>query len=109
MQNQAEYLLVFNTCPNIAVAQTLAGKIIDRKLGACVNILPNIIAVYEWQGKREQSDESLLLIKTTQTQYLALEAFIVKEHPYELPEVVAVGISNGLPDYLAWLAAPVIK
>ncbi len=104
MQNQAEYLLVLNTCPNVAVAKTLAGRIIDRKLAACVNILPNIISVYEWQGEREQSDESLLLIKTTQAQYLRLEAFIVDEHPYELPEVVAVGISSGLPDYLAWLA-----
>jgi len=92
-----------NTCPNSIVAQSIAGKIIDGKLAACVNILPQIISIYEWQGSKEQSAENLLLIKTTRKKYDALQALIVKAHPYELPEVIAVRISDGLPDYLAWV------
>lgn len=104
MQNQAEYLLVMSACPNVRVAEALANQIIDQKLAACVNILPQIISVYEWQGQSERSDESLLLIKTTEEKYKALETLIATLHPYELPEVVAVPISKGLPGYMAWIS-----
>ena len=107
MQNQAEYMLVLTTCPDSQVAQFIAGKIVDAKLAACVNIVPKIISVYEWQGKKEQSEESLLFIKTTQDKYTALQKCIVNEHPYELPEVIAVPISKGLPDYLAWISSSI--
>ena len=107
MQNQAEYMLVLTTCPDSQVAQLIAGKIVDAKLAACVNIVPKIISVYEWQGKKEQSEESLLFIKTTQDKYTALQKCIVNEHPYELPEVIAVPISKGLPDYLAWISSSI--
>lgn len=104
MQNQAVYLLVLTTCPSDQVAKDLANEIIDAKLAACVNIVPKIISVYEWQGQKEQSDESLLLIKSTQEESERLQAFIAREHPYELPEVIAVPICGGLPDYLAWIS-----
>jgi len=104
MQNQAVYLLVLTTCPDDKVAKDLANKLIDAKLAACVNIVPKMISVYEWQGQKEQSDESLLLIKSTQEKFTGLQEFIVDKHPYELPEVVAVPICDGLPDYLAWIS-----
>jgi len=104
MQNQAEYLLVVTTCPDDLVARDLAAKIVGVKLAACVNIVPKIISIYEWQGQKEQTSESLLLIKSTQEKYAELQAFIVSEHPYELPEVIAVPICGGLPDYLAWIS-----
>ncbi|HFE38380.1 MAG TPA: divalent-cation tolerance protein CutA [Gammaproteobacteria bacterium] len=103
MQKQAEYLLVMTSCPDVSVAKLLAEQIIERKLAACVNILPQIVSIYQWQGKKEQSMESLLFMKTTQINYQALQSYIVKAHPYELPEVIAVRISDGLPDYLAWI------
>lgn len=93
-----------SACPNIEVAKRLANNIIDEKLAACVNIVPQVISIYEWEGKREQSDEYLLLMKTMQEQYEALQALIVQLHPYELPEVVAVRISDGLPAYMAWIS-----
>ena len=104
MQNQAVYLLVLTTCPDDTVSKELANKIVDAKLAACVSIVPKIISVYEWQGQKEQSDESLLYIKSTQEKFAGLQALIVREHPYELPEVVAVPICDGLPDYLAWIS-----
>ena len=103
MQNQEDYLLVISTCPNQDVAKQLAGKIIDEHLAACVNILPNIVSVYKWQGSMEESSESMMLIKSTKQQYENLQSLIVEEHPYELPEVIAVPISGGLPEYLAWI------
>ena len=104
MQNQEEYLLVTTACPEQGVAIDLANKIVDAKLAACVNIVPTVISVYKWQGQKEQADESLLLIKTSQGKYSALQALIVAHHPYELPEVIAVPINSGLPDYLAWIS-----
>lgn len=104
MQNQAEYLLVMSACPDIFVAKKLANHILDQKLAACVNIVPQVISLYEWEGKREQSNECLLLMKTRQEKYDALQACIVQEHPYELPEVVAVRISDALPAYAAWIS-----
>jgi len=103
MQNQVDYLLVVSTCPDHLIAKDLASNIVERRLAACVNILPNIISVYQWQGRQEQSDECLMLMKTTKQQYADLQRFIVDKHPYELPEVIAVPISDGLPDYLAWI------
>jgi len=108
MQNQAVYLIVLTTCPDDQVAQVLANKIIDAKLAACVNIVPKIISVYEWQGQKEQSNESLLLIKSTQEKFTGLKDLIVREHPYELPEVVAVPICDGLPEYLAWISRSMV-
>lgn len=107
MQNQVEYLLVLTTCPDQHVAELLAGKIVEASLAACVNIVPDIVSVYEWQGKKERSEESQLFIKTTVGKYAALQKMIVSEHPYELPEVIAVPINNGLPDYLAWISSSV--
>ena len=78
MQNQEEYLLVMSGCPDVEVAKKLANKILDQKLAACVNIVPQVISVYEWEGQREQSDECLLVMKTMQGQYEALQDFIVQ-------------------------------
>lgn len=109
MQNQGEYCLVISTCPDEGVAKSIASGIIDAHLAACINILPKVVSVYEWQGKKEQSDETMLLIKANREQYAALQAFIVSKHPYELPEVIAVPICDGLPDYLAWLSGTLRK
>ena len=98
-----QHIMVLNTCPDMASAEEIAGTLVDQGLAACVNIIPKLRSVYRWQGRREQSDELLLLIKTRTEHYAALEQAIVKLHPYELPEVLAVGINRALPGYLAWI------
>lgn len=103
MPQQNHHQLVLCTCPDADTAQRIAGHLIDARLAACVNILPGILSVYHWQGKRESAQEQLLLIKTTDAAYKQLEQAIVEQHPYELPEVIAVSIENGLADYLAWI------
>jgi periplasmic divalent cation tolerance protein len=99
-----EALLVLTNLPDAASARSLAEHVVAERLAACVNILAPCHSVYRWQGKVEQAEEVPLLIKTSADCYAALEAAIRARHPYELPEIVAVPISHGLPDYLAWLA-----
>lgn len=76
----------------------------NEGLAACVNLLPGMHSVYRWQGQVERADEVLLLAKTTAAREPALRQRIASLHPYELPEVIAVGIQAGLPAYLDWVA-----
>ena len=97
------YLLVLTTCPDAEFAETLAATIVDGGLAACVNIVPGIRSIYRWKGKRESGSEQLLLIKTRAALYERLERAITEAHPYELPEVIAVTIKNGLAGYFSWI------
>ena len=98
-------LIVFTNLPDAAGAQALARLLVEQRLAACVNILAPCHSVYRWQDKMESAIEVPMLIKTTAERYNALEAAIRAHHPYELPEIVAVPVECGLPDYLAWVAA----
>lgn len=95
--------LVYCTCPDSDVAEQLARQLVERKLAACVNIISGVRSVYEWQGELCNDAEALLLIKTTADKLEPLQGFILSEHPYELPEVIAVPIEAGLPAYLDWI------
>lgn len=90
--------------PDAASAHALAGQLVEARLAACVNILAPCRSVYRWEGRIEDAEEVPLLIKTTAARYAALEAAIRARHPYELPEIVAVPLTHGLPDYLRWVA-----
>ena len=98
-------LLVFTNLPDRESAEKLAALLIERRLAACVNILAPCSAVYRWQGEIQHDEEHPLLIKTAQDRYAELEATIRANHPYELPEIIAVPIERGLPAYLEWVAA----
>ncbi|MDP2134990.1 MAG: divalent-cation tolerance protein CutA [Sulfuritalea sp.] len=98
-------LLILTTLPDAASAQALAASLVRQGLAACVNILAPCRSVYRWKGAIENAEEIPLLIKTTAARYAALEAAIRATHPYELPELIAVPIAHGLPDYLSWVAA----
>ena len=95
--------LVLCTCPDTETAGRLAAELVERRLAACVNILPEVTSVYRWQGKIETESEVLLLVKTRSDRYQEVEKTLLERHPYELPEVVAVSLEQGLSGYLAWL------
>ena len=91
--------------PDEASARLLAEALVTQKLAACINILAPCQSVYSWQGKLEHADEIPMLIKTNQAHYQALEAAIIKAHPYELPELITIKVDGGLPRYLQWVNA----
>lgn len=97
------YLIVLNTCPNQEIAEKIASTLVDCGLAPCVNIIPGVTSIYKWQGKREISQEYLLVVKTRADAYQSLEKSIKELHPYELPEIISVPLANGLADYLAWI------
>ncbi|MEJ2105969.1 MAG: divalent-cation tolerance protein CutA [Acidiferrobacteraceae bacterium] len=103
---ETAHQFVFTTCPDATVAETLAQSLVEEGLAACANILPGLRSIYRWKGKTERADEVLVLIKTTASRYHDLEQRIIALHPYELPEIVTVPITNGLAPYLAWLENP---
>ena len=98
-------LLVLTNVPQRAAAERLADLLVEKKLAACVNILAPCRSVYRWKGAVQHDEEHPLLIKTTAERYAALEQTIRAEHPYELPEIIAVSLERGLPEYLQWVAA----
>ena len=100
-----ETLLVFTNLPDVDAARAMAARLVEQHLAACVNILAPCRSVYRWQDRIEDTTEVPVLIKTSTTRYPALEAAIRAEHPYELPEIIAVPVAGGLPEYLAWVAA----
>lgn len=98
-------LLVLTNLPDRASAGKLAAALVEQRVAACVNVLAPCRSVYRWQGVVRQEEEHPVLVKTTSERYAALEAAIRALHPYELPEIVAVPIERGLPDYLQWVIA----
>ncbi|MGZ5006407.1 MAG: divalent-cation tolerance protein CutA [Methylobacter sp.] len=101
----ANHQIIFCTCPDKNTAETIARLLVTNSEAACVNILPGITSIYAWQGQIESAEEHLLLIKAHKDRYQAIEATIRSHHPYELPEIIAVPIEHGLPEYLKWIAS----
>ncbi|AAZ98513.1 divalent cation tolerance protein [Thiobacillus denitrificans ATCC 25259] len=99
-----EPLLVLTNVPDLASAEKLARALVERRAAACVNLLPGCRSIYRWQGAVETADEIPLLIKTTAAAYAEVEAVVRAQHPYAVPELVAVPITHGLPAYLDWVA-----
>jgi periplasmic divalent cation tolerance protein len=98
-----EVLIILTTWPDMEVARTATRAIIEQKLAACGNIVPAVESIYQWQGKVETSAEVLVIFKTTIARYQMLEARIKGLHPYEVPEIISVRITDGFPPYLRWV------
>jgi len=98
--------IVLTTCPDAASAERLARILVEEGLAACVNILPPMRSIYRWKGKIEDASELLLVIKSAAARFPDIRDRLRALHPYELPEIIAVPIVDGLPAYLAWLNHP---
>jgi periplasmic divalent cation tolerance protein len=102
-RNMNNILLLITNLPDAQSAEKLARQLIETRAAACVNQLAPCISTYRWQGNIETAAEVPLLIKTTQEAYPRLEKLIREAHPYELPEIIAVSVTAGLPAYLDWI------
>jgi periplasmic divalent cation tolerance protein len=100
---QSDALLVWTTLDDSEHATSLARGLVEQRLAACVHVMPGGQSVYRWQESIETAQEHTLLIKTTAAGYAALEAWLLVHHPYQVPEIVALPITQGLPDYLNWI------
>jgi periplasmic divalent cation tolerance protein len=100
---QYSHIVVFITIDTPANAQKLADKLVTARKAACVNIIPKVSSQYWWQGKIEKADELMLVVKTRAALLDELIALVKQNHPYTVPEIIALPIIGGNPDYLAWL------
>eukprot|EP00088_Acartia_fossae_P013595 TRINITY_DN1716_c0_g1_i11.p1 TRINITY_DN1716_c0_g1~~TRINITY_DN1716_c0_g1_i11.p1 ORF type:complete len:138 (-),score=11.13 TRINITY_DN1716_c0_g1_i11:247-660(-) len=104
---QEQFSMAFVTAPNAEEAKKIAGGLVSGKLAACVNIIPGITSVYEWEGKIETDPEVLMMIKTRTSRIPELTEFVRKNHPYDVCEVITTSIEGGNQPYLDWLAKTV--
>ena len=105
--NHHEAIIILCTCPDTDVASTIAHALLDRTLAACINAIPGVTSWFRWQGQVEQANEVQLVIKTLRARYQAVEQCIRDQHPYDVPEIIALPIHDGSHDYLDWIAQSV--
>jgi len=100
-----ETIVVLVTCASRKEARRIARVLVERRLVACVQEVGSPIhSTYRWKGKIESAKEFLLLIKTTRARFSAVREMVKELHSYEVPEIIALGITDGSSDYLTWIA-----
>lgn len=102
MQNP-DFIIILITAGSIDEAHQISRMLLEQKKVACVNIVPNISSLFWWQGKIDQENEVLLLAKTKKSKFPEIINLVKKVHSYDVPEVIALPIIAGNPDYLAWI------
>jgi periplasmic divalent cation tolerance protein len=95
---------IITTADDKRIIEKIGRDLVERKLVACAQILGPIQSIYRWKGAVEDASEWLLLMKSKASLYPAIEEEIRQQHPYELPEIIAINIDEGLADYLGWVA-----
>jgi periplasmic divalent cation tolerance protein len=96
-------IVVLSTCSSTEEAYRIANELVSKRLAACVNVIGGVKSVYRWEGKIENSEEALLVIKTSRGLFDSVRAQIEKMHSYDLPEVIALHVVAGSEPYLEWL------
>lgn len=99
----SEYVVVFITAASLEEARKIAGALVSQRIAACVNIVPKVNSIFRWKGKLEDAEESLLLVKTRAKLFPKVMNAVRAIHSYEVPEIIALPIVEGNPDYLKWL------
>ncbi|MFY9673671.1 MAG: divalent-cation tolerance protein CutA [Terriglobales bacterium] len=100
--------VVLITCGSLEEARKIAHALVERKLAACVNIIPGIESIYRWKAAVETASEYLLIVKTTADAFASLRGALAELHSYEVPECIEIAITNGSADYLKWFEESMI-
>jgi periplasmic divalent cation tolerance protein len=96
-------LLALSTFPDQETAREISNELVTKKLAACANILPGVESIYRWKEKIESGNETLVLFKLSEDRQSAFQEKLRSLHPYEVPEIIFVPVSTGLPEYLRWV------
>jgi periplasmic divalent cation tolerance protein len=96
-------IVVFTTCGSEEEAARIARLMVEERVAACVSVAPRVRSYYRWKGDVESAEEWLLIVKTSRGRFGELRAVLEKAHSYEVPEVVALPVVEGAPNYLAWI------
>ena len=105
--NPNKLLVVITSLPNIEVAKSLARTLVEENLAACVQLLNGMQSIYRWEGKICQEHEVLLSAKTTASKWLEISSFIQKQHPYDVPEILAFSPEQYAQQYGEWVQTEV--
>jgi periplasmic divalent cation tolerance protein len=103
MSDEARMALVYCPCPNLEAAKQLGHLLLDQKLAGCINILPEMVSLYDWQGAREEARESVLIAKTSAAAAIQVQAALERAHPYQVPAILVVELADVNAPYRAWL------
>jgi periplasmic divalent cation tolerance protein len=96
-------VIILCTMPDLECAENISQKLVEQRMAACCNIISNIKSVYSWKNEIQYDEEQLLVIKTLSSKYASVQNLILAEHPYEVPEIISVNISDGSKSYLTWI------
>ena len=99
----AKILLALSTFPDAETARRISNQLVTEKFAACANILPAVESVYRWKEKIETAAEVIVLFKTTQDRQKAFQEKLRSLHPYDVPEIIFMSVTNGLPEYVRWV------
>ena len=97
-------ILALSTFPDRETAQRISNQLIVEKFAACANLLPEVQSIYTWLGKVEHGSETLVFYKLTEERQLDFQGKLRSLHPYDVPEIIFLPVSTGLPEYLRWVA-----
>jgi periplasmic divalent cation tolerance protein len=96
-------LLALSTFPDAETARRISNQLVSERFAACANILPGVESIYRWKEKIETANETLVLFQLSEEQHTAFQEKLHALHPYEVPEIIFVPITSGLPEYLRWV------
>lgn len=99
----AGHLIVYISAPSLEMAESIGSGLVEKRLAACVNIIPKIVSIYRWRGEVCRDEEVLLVVKTRDELYDEVEKNVLSMHSYEVPEIVAMRLAKGSEPYLQWV------
>jgi periplasmic divalent cation tolerance protein len=96
-------LLALSTFPDAEIARRISNQLVSERFAACANILPSVESIYRWKDKIESGNETLVLFKLSEDRQSAFQDKLRSLHPYDVPEIIFVPVTGGLPEYLQWV------
>ena len=107
MEANIHNILVLSTASSMEEAESIADSLVEEGLAACVQLIPNLRSVYRWQGKIQKEEEILVLVKSQKKLFQSIKKKIQELHSYDVPEIVALPITDGSKEYLDWISQSV--